>query len=147
MTEERQIIVGLARSTIDAKWRHQGRDPKTGIDCAGVIIWVGWEAGYLPRDFDVRGYRRAPDGRTLAQALARHAQQKAWENWKPGDFVLLRDIVGNVPCHLGFLVPGREGQPNLVHSWVRRHKRCVEVSFEKHFQRQMVGVYSFKGVD
>jgi cell wall-associated NlpC family hydrolase len=145
---DREEIVAAARSTLGVRWRHQGRDPELGLDCAGLIVWVGWETGHLPRDFDVSGYRRTPDGRTLQAALRANARQKSWPDWKPGDFVLLRELGGTWPCHLGFLVE-RAGsdEPNMIHSWARIHRCCVEVRFEKSWQRCLVGLYSFKGVD
>lgn len=144
----REEIVELVRSTLETRWSHQGRNPQTGLDCAGLVIWVGWEAGYIPRDFDVQGYRRDPDGRTLLAALQTHAQQKSWADWEPGDFVLLRDISTTWPCHLGFLVkrPGST-DPNLIHCWARMRKRCVEVRFAEGWQRKMVSLHSFKGLN
>ncbi len=144
----REEIVELVRSTLGTRWRHQGRDPALGLDCAGLVIWVGWESGYLPREFDVQGYRRIPDGRTLHAALTDHAQLRTWPHWRPGDFVLLRDIATTWPCHLGFLVPraGSE-EPNMVHCWARQHKRCVEARFDTSWQEKMVSLYSFVGID
>lgn len=143
----REEIVRLARSTLGTRWLHQGRNPESGLDCAGLIIWVGWEAGYLPRDFDVRGYRREPDGRTLLEALTTHARPRAWADWQPGDFVLLRDLTTIWPCHLGFLAE-REGcaEPNLIHCWARQHRRCVEVRFDPDWMSRLVNLYSFSGL-
>lgn len=148
LSAERERVVERARSTLGTPWRHQGRDPVTGLDCAGLIIWVGWETGYLPRSFDVRGYRRMPDGCTLRRALAEQAEQKPWPQWKPGDFVLLRDITTSWPCHLGFLVErvGSE-EPNMIHCWARLQRRCVEVRFDTSWIERMTGLYVFRGID
>lgn len=148
LSVDREKIVGLARSTLGTRWRHQGRNPATGLDCAGLIVWVGWESGHLSRDFDVQGYRRIPDGRTLQAALEMHAQSRRWPYWQPGDFVLLRDIGTTWPCHLGFLVARpNSDEPNMIHCWARLHKCCVEVRFEESWQKKMVSLHSFIGVD
>ena len=144
----REEVVRLARSLLETRWSHQGRDPANGIDCAGLILWVGWESGHIPRDFDVQGYRREPDGRMLQEALQVAGEQKAWPNWLPGDFVLLRDLATIWPCHLGFLVsrPG-SADPNIIHCWAKMRRRCVEVRFDQGWQKRMVGLYGFRGIN
>lgn len=147
MTAERERIVAEARTWIDVRWRHQGRSRAAGIDCAGLIICVGRALGYLPPDFDVRGYKREPDGRTLADLLSANAAQKTLADWQPGDFVLLRDISTVWPCHMGFLADRRgSAEPNLIHSWARVHRKCVEVRLDQDWIDRIDGVYSFHGV-
>lgn len=147
LSADREKIVEAVCSTEGIRWRHQGRSPQTGFDCAGLIIWVGWTTGHLPRDFDIQGYRREPDGRTLAGILASHAEARPWPDWQPGDFVLLRDISTVWPCHLGFLIERHGSEyPNLIHCWARLHKKVVTVRFDEKWQEKMVGLYCFKGV-
>lgn len=147
MDPRREKIVETARALVGGPWRHQGRSPETGLDCAGLVIWVGWELGLVPHDFDFRGYRREPDGRTLAQALALHAVQKQWPNWEPGDIVLLRDISTRWPCHMGILaVRPKSEYPNLIHSWAKMKRRIIEVRFDEEWQSRMVGLYRYKGL-
>ena len=146
LSEDRQQIVKLARSMLGTRWRHQGRDPVHGIDCGGVIVWVGWERGYIPREWDVTRYGRAPDGRSLAQALSVYAIPKDWADWKPGDIVLLRQLRGNWPTHMGILTD-HGGTPYMIHSLVTHPaRRVVETVFAGFWRSAMVGVYMYKGV-
>lgn len=150
MDPAREKIVAMARGLVADKvcWRHQGRDPRTGLDCAGLILYVGWETELLDRSVDVQGYQRMPDGRTLASVLAANARQKCLDDWLPGDFVLLRDINTLWPYHLGFLVdrPGADW-PNLIHSWAKMRRRVVEVGFDESWSARMVNVYSYRGLE
>ena len=145
MDARREKIVEVARGLIDTRWRHQGRDPEKGLDCVGLVIWVGWELGLVPRDFDFGGYRRQPDGKALARALGQQAVEKSWTDREPGDIVLLRDISTVWPCHMGLLAtrPGSQ-YPTLIHSWAKIRRRVVEVRFDEEWQSRMVGLYSYK---
>lgn len=148
MDPRREKIVALARAQLGARWRHQGRDPRTGLDCAGLVIWVGWEAGLVPPDFDFQGYRRVPDGTSLGRALTTHAVQRPWPNWEPGDIVLLKDIATVWPCHMGLLADRpRSEYPNLIHSYAKGKRRIVEVRFDEMWQSRMVGLYHYKGLE
>jgi len=46
----RAEVVAIARSLLvkRVKFRPYGRSPEYGLDCLGVVIWTGREAGLLP---------------------------------------------------------------------------------------------------
>jgi len=43
-------IVAVARDCIDAPFRVQGRHPATGLDCIGLIVWVGRQLDIVLED-------------------------------------------------------------------------------------------------
>jgi hypothetical protein len=58
----RQDVVRLARSLIERKvrFRPYGRNPDYGMDCIGIVIWIGWELGVKPRDCRIPTYSFPP---------------------------------------------------------------------------------------
>lgn len=139
-------VVTYARSLLGVKWRHQGRSPEKGVDCAGLVILSGKHAGLLRPDFDFLAYRRYPDGQTLVRLCAENADPVAYAHWQPGDFVVMRDIGDSRwPCHMGILFHGPDRSPWMVHSYARRPiLRVVENPFEGQWRDQMVRCFRFR---
>jgi cell wall-associated NlpC family hydrolase len=53
-------IVERAWMLVGAKFRPQGRNPLTGLDCVGVVLWVfGIPQDLVRRDYRLRGAYRA----------------------------------------------------------------------------------------
>lgn len=52
---QRHEFIRRARSCVGVRFRHQGRDPKTGLDCAGLAAWAMCGLRMFK---DVRGYSR-----------------------------------------------------------------------------------------
>ncbi len=53
-------IIDRARTLVGVKFRPQGRDPETGLDCIGVVLWVfGIAPELVRRDYRMRGAHRA----------------------------------------------------------------------------------------
>ena len=62
----RNEIVNAARQWRGTQFVHQGRT-KHGVDCIGLVLNVAWELGALPRNYDVQGYERMPDGSLFSE--------------------------------------------------------------------------------
>jgi hypothetical protein len=60
--------VTAARALLGARWRHQGRDPATGVDCLGLVVCVARALGY-PTTHDRGDYPLWPDGAELRAKL------------------------------------------------------------------------------
>lgn len=144
LSPEREKIVECGRSYLDVKWRHQGRSRAAGVDCAGLLICVGRDVDLLDRGFDITGYRRTPDGRTLMEALQAHAEQKGFDDLRPGDFVLMRGLDVQWPTHMGILSEV-QGQPYLIHAWMQPDK-VVETAFSGSWYDCAVGIFKLRGV-
>lgn len=66
MTCDPEQIVRRARALVGVRFRPQGREPETGLDCVGLVL----EAFELPasrRDYRLRGSHREEIERELAQ--------------------------------------------------------------------------------
>lgn len=78
-------IVERARSLVGSRFRPQGRDPATGLDCAGVILCA---FGIRP-DAVSRNYRLAGNhGPRLKAELLKHFWQVGRRDVRPGDVML-----------------------------------------------------------
>jgi len=76
--------VARARALLGCRYRVQGRDPRFGLDCVGVVCTV---FGIPARDIPT-GYRlRANDLSTVTGALGRHFREI--EVSDPGDVILM----------------------------------------------------------
>lgn len=111
---ERAGIVAEARSYIDTPWKHRGRTPGTGLDCAGVLVCVARARGYVPTGFDVPEYTGNPDGRLLRWCKLYMGGPVAKGELRPGDAVVV--ITDRHPQHLGIVGDHRFGGLSIIHA-------------------------------
>lgn len=82
-------IIQRARAMLGVKFRPQGRDPATGLDCAGLVLWVfGISPDLVRRNYRLRGAHRAEVERLMCRWFERLRQACA------GD-VMLFAVSGN----------------------------------------------------
>lgn len=75
-----------ARALVGTRFRAQGREAATGLDCAGLAI----AAFRLPRDEFRRDYRlRGDHRRELESVLGRDFRRVARSQSRPGDIMIL----------------------------------------------------------
>jgi NlpC/P60 family putative phage cell wall peptidase len=110
----RTEVVAAARSWIGTPFAHQARLKGVGVDCIGLVIGVGRELGFCAPDFDVSGYARNPDGKSLMALSRVHMSQISREAMQPGDVVVVR--FGDYPQHFGVLADYKHGGLSIVHA-------------------------------
>lgn len=84
-----EAALARARACIGSRFRPQGRDPATGLDCVGLAGWaygVAVPGGYALRSGDAARVREGIAVAGLAAAEGR----------RPGDLVLLRSGPGQL---------------------------------------------------
>lgn len=65
-------IVERARSLVEVRFQPQGRDPATGLDCVGVVLWTfGIPPERVRRDYRLRGTHGAEIGPVLSRWFTR----------------------------------------------------------------------------
>lgn len=102
--------VERARRLLGTRFRAQGRDPRTGLDCLGLaIIAHEIDSRTVRRDYRLRGDHR----RELMTGLASEFRRVPPSRQRAGDLILIR--VADDQCHLAIRTP--EG---FVHADVRR---------------------------
>ena len=93
-----------ARRLVGARFRPQGYDPATGLDCVG-LVWAAYAAAgrrlVRPRDYPLRGWSRE----RIAEALRRADFVAADGPPQSGDVALLALAAGQF--HLVMLGPDR----------------------------------------
>lgn len=101
-----------ARHYLGTPFRHQGRNPALGIDCIGLIVLAGQDAGFLFPAFDRTDYGTDP-AHGLLQGYLRLAFGPPVSDMQPGDVVAI-DYHGTVR-HVGIVGAHPQGL-SLIHT-------------------------------
>lgn len=148
MVAAARALVGRKENGLPkVRFRHQGRHPAHGLDCAGLVIWVANQTGLL--DFEFLGYERYPDGVTLRRLFDENLDKRPrGQRPEPGDVMLYQHLAVRWPCHMGIVgdgggVPGLEpGSLTLIQSWLTA-RGVVETRFPEEWSFREVGCYQF----
>jgi cell wall-associated NlpC family hydrolase len=108
----RADVIAEARTWLDTPYLHQHRAKGHGVDCAGLVIGVARELGIVARDFDVNGYPREPDGKTLLEICDRFMDRVPMADIRPGN-VLVYSFAKH-PAHLGIVGDYMYGGLSLI---------------------------------
>jgi cell wall-associated NlpC family hydrolase len=110
-------VVGVARLLIGVPFRHQGSDPDMGLDCRGVIEWIGlvlWG-----RKIPLRDYQRKPSGAEFLEKMRAELTEIDPGEAGHGDAVLIRFPKDTEARHGGILAAGPH-ELMLIHAWESR---------------------------
>jgi len=128
-------IVAIARETMGTPFRHQGRLPGVGIDCAGVLVHVLKSLG-LPHD-DLAGYPRLPYRNMIRAVLD---AQPCLERVRPreieaGNVLLMTMHRFTEPMHVAIYTGS-----TIVHAYADM-QRVVEHSLTPEWRARITNVY------
>lgn len=125
--------IECARSWLGTRFEHQGRS-RHGVDCAGLVICVLREMGYVAPDFDVNGYERQPDGSMfrICDEMLPRAPVEA------GSIFVMR--FAQEPQHMGFVAPYRWGGLSIIHA-LQSRKKVVEHRLDDIWRARIVGTF------
>ncbi|MBX3380099.1 MAG: C40 family peptidase [Phycisphaeraceae bacterium] len=124
-------IILAARACVGAKFRHQGRDPRTGIDCVGLIAHVARSLG-LPI-VDRVDYGKQPDGR-LIEHLESAGLVRIDRDPAPGDVMVFAYNAPDVPEHVAIRT-----DYGMVHSFAVPRK-VVETVYADPWPARLLAV-------
>jgi hypothetical protein len=126
------------------RFRHQGRNVATGIDCPGPMIMGARHFGIRAADFDVTGYQRRPDG-SLRSVLDAHLEPKSRDAVTLGD-VILNAFADGLEQHIGIIVGEAYGQWVVLHASSLARKVLRErIRYDAGYYRYVQG-YNVPGV-
>lgn len=129
-------IVAAARELIDTPFRHQGRAPGVGLDCAGVFVLV-CRAFALPVE-DEPAYGRNPYKGLLEQCIERQPflAKVPKDEAREGDILLMK--FEGEPQHIAI-----HAGTTMIHSY-ERVGRVVEHRISSMWRARIVHVYRFE---
>lgn len=139
----RADVVAQARQWLDVPFLHQGVS-REGCDCRGLVIGVCRELGLVAPDFDVTGYPREPDGRSMLEACDRHMQRIGRDAMQPGDVIVV--AFHKHPQHLGILTDHAYGCRGVIHGLGVTAQRVVETQLQFTPSMRFVAAYALPGV-
>lgn len=129
-----QKIVAAARTCLGAPFRLQGREPKTGLDCIGLVLFAGRAIGFsctADAHYCLTEKPERLDDALLASAL----MPLAFADVAAGD--VLRFTAGGTPLHLGIATGA-----GVIHADIR-FRRVVEHDLDETWSLRLVGAYRF----
>lgn len=134
----RATIVSAARACLGTPFRHQGRVPGVGLDCAGLAVVALRAAGVEVRDLP--SYSRTPhDGRLKAVVDMQPGLRPSRAGMQPGDLIILR--IGAEPSHLAICT-----EQGIIHAY-EQVGRVVEHRLDDRWAAQVVAVYRAEGAE
>ena len=136
----RSDIVRLAKEYLNVPWRHQGYT-RSGVDCVGLILAVGYELNMIERSLIVPPYKRQSTASLLTYF------DKAMEP------CLVKDIqdgtavtfsYGGTPHHAGIVINAAQGA--IIHAYGTERKVVIGYLHSNSNSRKFTRAYDFKGV-
>lgn len=101
MSIKGDMIAAAADAMVGVPFKHQGRNPHAGVDCAGLVLCSVWSAGCeLP---DCIGYGPQPQAHVLLAELQQRARRIHRDDAEPGDILLFQYRV-EMPMHFAVLL-------------------------------------------
>jgi cell wall-associated NlpC family hydrolase len=92
---DKQKFISDLRSLVgtETRWRHQGRDPETGLDCLGFPIWALTQQIELPAELwsQLLPYHHKPDGQKLLRTIREWFDEVSREEMQMADLVVIYD--------------------------------------------------------
>jgi cell wall-associated NlpC family hydrolase len=137
MFEKADAVIAAARACIGTPFRHQGRLPGVGLDCAGLGIVAAKSVGIDIKDFV--GYpSHAFDG-MLKKMFDEQKNLSIIDrkNASPGDVLLMR--ISKAPQHVAIL--SYDGY--IIHAY-KNVGKVVEQRIDDFWNSKIVAVYRFK---
>lgn len=128
-------FVAAARAMRDTPFKHQGRLPGVGLDCAGLVVCALREAGVAVRD--IKGYARTPSQGLFVAMVIEHCDEIAAADLACGDLCMFR--FRGEPQHIGIFDAG-----NILHAHSGAG-RVVEHGLDATWRARLTGCYRLKG--
>jgi len=117
-------IVAHARSMLGMRWEHQARGEDGKTDCAGLVLCVAKEQGFLDWDIPSDYARTAEPGEMLA-VCRKYLIEVKRADLAPGDLVVLRYPETN---HIGIVgdYPPSPKHVSIIHATANFPRKVVE---------------------
>lgn len=122
---KRADLIATARKYVGTKYVHQGRYPKTGLDCSGLLLMVAAENGI--KLTDRLGYYRKPNSQEFVELFTSQFDAVEGREWRLGCIGIF--TTDRFPLHAG-LFTERHGIPHIIHAYLPVRK-VIEMPLER----------------
>ena len=126
------MIAEIAKGYVGTRFRHQGRTPGVGLDCAGILVCALRSIG-LPVN-DPRSYRKVPPRSLLRDTLTQHGFSEAQGRPRADDVLVFWMRDKRLEIHCGIAC----GSSRFVHV---EDGRDVEVARIDGWQHRLAAIY------
>lgn len=140
----RDDILNAALQAIDTPFRHQGRVPGLGMDCAGLYVFI-CQSLDIPYQ-DATGYPRTPFGGELERQLDEQPslQRIPADDAGKGDILIMR--MTKQPQHIAIHAGDEAGYPCVIHASEMHGKVCHH-RIDELWRARVVRAYRFEGLE
>ena len=128
-------FIAAARLMLGVRFRHQGRDPVLGVDCAGLAVCAAKRCGYEAQDYT--DYKRTPKASDFIAVLLRQCDRVRPGDETPGDLWVFQ--FENSPQHLAI----QTGPRSIIHARADLRK-VVEHDLDSEWLSRRVCVFRLK---
>lgn len=136
----RERFIEVALSMDGTPFKHQGRVPGVGVDCAGLVVCAAKAVG-IPVD-DVKGYSRIPSSGMFLAAIRRHCDRIDINDAVPGDIAVF--AFRAEPQHVAIITA--KNPLEILHAYMEVG-RVVRHRVDDTWMSRLHGVYRIKGLD
>lgn len=129
-------IVSEARKHLGVPFRHQGRNPASGLDCIGLAVRVISDLGFSISD--ITNYEREPNPVMMGAAIEPYLSRIDHRNIKPGCILWMKFI--REPMHVAIVT-----DIGMIHAY-GTIGRVVEHSIDSKWKKRIHLAYRINGV-
>ena len=134
-------IVRRARDVLGTPFQHQGRQPRVGLDCLGLVVHsIGQEAEAV----DQRDYASVPDSIRLEAALSRYFDRVDVDDPSdaPDGSVLAFCVFGDPRRSVRHL--GIKSDRGMIHARHGARNAVVEIAIGSAWRDLFLGAYQWR---
>lgn len=158
----RAAIVEAAHGFIGVPFRHQGRDPRFGVDCRGLFFAIAAQLGIQPRHEHRNDYDRNPDPKEFRAALESEfdllveiADRASLKHppldlslVQPGDIFLIRfpRCTPEEATHGAVFAGDGPFEPMLIHAYSNDHDGAVIKEPLRRWEPYLVAAFTWPGL-
>lgn len=131
-----------ARKYLGVPFLHQGRNPRIGIDCVGLLVLSAIDCGLQElAACDFTSYSDNPSRGQLEVKL-REAFGEPVEHLAPGDVVSVNFI--GMTRHVG-IIGEKSGRLILIHTY-KAPAKVIEHGIDDKWRKRITGIYRMEGL-
>lgn len=131
-------IITEAREWVGTPFLHQGRVKGSGVDCAGLVIGVLNNCGYLKDGYeDITNYSRSPNPRMMKKQLLKYL--KRVYTLEPGTILYFTMPKMKEPQHLAIYTDSN----TIIHA-ADKYGKVIEHTFSGYWPNSVRGMFTCK---